>query len=187
VLGIGSTLGGLHAPEPAVRLTVVGFAVTFVVLGVIATRAIAAEAASAAGRAGLGTPGTAKLLFQLVGYLVVTLGVLGLLTIPLQQLLIGGALTGVVLGIAAQQSLANLFAGLVLLGTRSLVGSGRVRVHSGALGGPHDGHIVERGLIYTILDAVGETVHIPNSALLGAAISTLPGCDGESMVPTTHR
>jgi hypothetical protein len=105
VLGIGSTLGGLHAREPAVRLTVVGFAVAFV----------------------------------------------------------------------------------VLLGTRSLVGSGGVRVHSGALGGPHDGHIVERALIDTILDADGETVHIPNSALLGATISTLPGCDEESMVPTTHR
>lgn len=174
VLSIGSTLGGVHAPELPTKLTVLGFAVAFVVLGVIATRAIAAQVAAAATRAGLGTAGAAKLLFQLVGYLVVALGVLGLLTIPLQQLLIGGALTGVVLGIAAQQSLANLFAGLVLLGTRPRLGNGRVRVHSGALGGPLDGHVVEMGLMYTILDSDGETIHIPNSALLGAAISTLP-------------
>jgi small-conductance mechanosensitive channel len=100
--------------------------------------------------------------------------VLGLLTIPLQQLLIGGALTGVVLGIAAQQSLANLFAGVVLLGTRAVTGRSRVRVHSGALGGPLDGHVVEMGLMYTILDADGETIHVPNSALPGSAISTFP-------------
>ena len=180
VLSFGSTLGGVHAPELSTKLAVLGFAVAFVVLGVIATRAIAAQVAAAAGRAGLGTAGAAKLLFQLVGYLVVTLGVLGLLTIPLQQLLIGGALTGVVLGIAAQQSLANLFAGLVLLGTRPRLGNGRVRVHSGALGGPLDGHVVEMGLMYTILDSDGETVHIPNSALLGAAISTLPEDDGQA-------
>lgn len=177
VLSIGSTLGGVHAPELSTKLTVIGFAVAFVVLGVIATRAIASQVAAAATRARLGTAAAATLLFQLVGYLVVTLGVLGLLTIPLQQLLIGGALTGVVLGIAAQQSLANLFAGLVLLGTRPLVGRGRIRVHSGALGGPLDGHVVEMGLMYTLLDMDGETVHIPNSALLGAAISTLPDDD----------
>ena len=166
VLSVGSTFGGVHAPELSTKLTVIGFAVAFVVLGVIATRATASQVAAAATRARLGTAAAATLLFQLVGYLVVALGVLGLLTIPLQQLLIGGALTGVVLGIAA-----------VLLGTRPLVGRGRIRVHSGALGGPLDGHVVEMGLMYTLLDMDGETVYIPNSALLGAAISTLPEDD----------
>jgi small-conductance mechanosensitive channel len=70
---------------------------------------------------------------------VVLLDTLGLLAIPLQQLLIGGALTGVIVGIAAQPSLSNLFAGLVLLFTRPIAGRQRVRLHSGALGGPIGG------------------------------------------------
>lgn len=173
VLGIGSTLGGVRAPDLPTRLIVIGFAVAFVVLGVIATRVLAGCAAAVAARAGVATAGAPQLLLQLVGYLVVALGVLGLLTIPLQQLLIGGALTGVVLGIAAQQSLANLIAGLVLLGARPLIGRGRVRVHSGALGGPLEGHVVATGLIYTVLETEAETIHIPNSALLGAAIGAV--------------
>jgi hypothetical protein len=71
VLGVGSTLGGVHAPELLTRLTVIGFAVAFVVLGVIATRGFATQVAAAAIRAGLGRAGAATLLFQLVGYLVV--------------------------------------------------------------------------------------------------------------------
>jgi Mechanosensitive ion channel len=174
VLSIGSTLGGIHAPELSTKLTVIGLAGVFVILGVIATRAVASQVAAAAGRAGLGTASAAKLLCRLVGYLVVTLGALGILTIPLQQLLIGGALTGVVLGIAAQQSLANLFARLVLLVTRPFAGRQRVCVHSGALGGPLEGHVLEMGLMHTVLDTGGEAIHIPNSALLSAAISTRP-------------
>lgn len=172
VLSIGSNLGGVHTSELSTTVTVIGLAAVFVVLGVIATRAFAAQVAVTASRAGLGTASAAKLLCRLVGYLSVVLGALGILTIPLQQLLIGGALTGVVLGIAAQQSLANLFAGLVLLVTRPVTGRQRVCIHSGALGGPLEGHVVEMGLMYTVLDTGGETVHIPNSALLSAAIST---------------
>jgi small-conductance mechanosensitive channel len=67
---------------------------------------------------------------------VVFLGTLALLTIPVQQLLVGGALTGVIVGIAAQQPLSNLFAGLVLLITRPLAVGQWVGIHSGALGGP---------------------------------------------------
>lgn len=89
------------------------------------------------------------------GYLIVALGTLGLLTIPLQQVLIGGALTGVVLGIAAQQPLSNLFAGLVLLLTRPVGPRQAVRVHSGALGGPLEGSVVETGLMYTVLEVDG--------------------------------
>ena len=50
-----------------------------------------------------------------VGYLAVLLVALDLFEVPVGHLLVGGAVTGVVVGIAAQQSLGNLFAGLVLL------------------------------------------------------------------------
>ena len=46
----------------------------------------------------------------------------------------GGAITGVVVGIAAQQTLGNFFAGLVLLFARPYVPGQRVPVTSGAMG-----------------------------------------------------
>ena len=44
-----------------------------------------------------------------------------LFALPIGNLLVGGAVTGMVLGIAAQQSLSNVFAGLVLLFARPYI------------------------------------------------------------------
>jgi small-conductance mechanosensitive channel len=50
---------------------------------------------------------------------------LGLFGIGLTQLLVGGAFATVLIGIAAQQSLSNLFAGMVLVLARPMqVGTG---------------------------------------------------------------
>ena len=43
---------------------------------------------------------------------------LSLMKVPVGQLLVGGAVTTILLGIAGQQSLSNIFAGLVLLLSR---------------------------------------------------------------------
>lgn len=169
----GSDLGGIHAPQPRERLIVVGLAAAYIVFGVVGTRSAANQVAKAAGHASLGARSTAKLLCQLFGYAMVFFGAVGILTIPLQQLLVGGALTGVIVGIAAQQPLSNLFAGLVLLMARPITVGERVRVYSGALGGPLDGLVTEMGLIYTVLntDEAG-VLRIPNVGLLSAAIGT---------------
>ena len=60
---------------------------------------------------------------------------LSMLSIPIGRLLLGGAIAGVVLGVAAQQSLGNVFAGLVLLMARPFAVGNRIRIRSGALGG----------------------------------------------------
>lgn len=171
----GSELGGLHAPRLRERLIVIGLAVAFVIFGVIATRSAANQVSKAASRASLGAGAAAKVLCQLLGYLVVFFGVMGLLTIPLQQLLVGGALTGVIVGIAAQQPLSNLFAGLVLLMARPVTVGQRIRVYSGALGGPLDGLVIELGLIYATLSTDdGGVLRIPNTGLLNSAIGAAP-------------
>ena len=54
----------------------------------------------------------------LVGGLATLVITLQLFDIAVTQLVVGGAVTGVLLGIAAQQSLANVFAGIVLLFAR---------------------------------------------------------------------
>ena len=169
-LAAGSDLGGLHASELHTKLIVIALAVAFVLFGVITARSTANQVAHAARHASVATASTTRMLCLLAGYLVVFLGTLGLLTIPLQQLLVGGALTGVIVGIAAQQPLSNLFAGLVLLITRPLAAGQWVRIHSGALGGPLEGSVLDMGLIYTTLSTERETLHIPNSGLLSAAL-----------------
>ena len=45
-----------------------------------------------------------------VGYLILICAELGLLDVPIDHLLVGAGLAGIVLGIAAQQSLGNVFA-----------------------------------------------------------------------------
>ncbi len=59
----------------------------------------------------------AKIL-SIAGFTIVFLWALSAVGIGIEALLLGGALTGVVLGIAAQQTLGNIFAGLVLLVVR---------------------------------------------------------------------
>ena len=169
-LTVGSNLGGLHAPELHTKLIVIGLAAVFAFFGLITARSTANQVARAARHASIATASTTRVLCLLLGYLVVFLGTLGLLTIPLQQLIVGGALTGVIVGIAAQQPLSNLFAGLVLLITRPLAVGQWVRIHSGALGGPLEGSVIEMGLIYTTLTTEHEILHIPNSGLLNAAL-----------------
>ena len=52
------------------------------------------------------------------------------------RLLLSGAVIGVVLGLAAQQSLGNVVARLVLLLTRPFQAGQEITVRSGALAGP---------------------------------------------------
>jgi small-conductance mechanosensitive channel len=174
VLAVGSNLGGLHAAELRLRLIAVGLAAGFAILGVIATHGVANGLARAAAHTSPGAGSATRLLCVLTGYLVVLGGTLGLLTVPWQQLLVGGAVTGVIAGIAAQQPLSNLFAGVQLLVARPFVVGQSVRVHSGALGGPLEGVVTDISLIYTTLHQDDDVVRIPNAALLNSAIRSIP-------------
>jgi small-conductance mechanosensitive channel len=98
------------------------------------------------------------------------LAVLGMLAVPLGHLLVGGAITGVVVGIAAQQSLSNIFAGLLLLLARPYVVGEEIRVNSGALGGPFDGVVTDMDLLYTTLLTDEGPIRLPNAGLLAAAV-----------------
>ncbi|MGH3415366.1 MAG: mechanosensitive ion channel family protein [Actinocrinis sp.] len=106
----------------------------------------------------------------LVGYLVVIFGTLGALNVPVERLLVGGAVTGVILGIAAQQSLGNLFAGLMLLLTRPFAIGDEVSLRSGPLGGVLTGLIADMNLTYVKLVTDRGTILLPNASLLAAAV-----------------
>ncbi|HKT02109.1 MAG TPA: mechanosensitive ion channel family protein [Rugosimonospora sp.] len=167
----GHEVGGVHARSLRIRLIAYGCAVLVAVFGVAASRTAAREVHRiVVARAGevAGTP--LRLVVQLGGYLIAAISVCDLVGLQLRQLLVGGAITGIILGLAAQPVLGNLFAGLVLLFARPYVPGQRVRVMSGAINGPHVGVVVSAGLLYTVLETADGPLNIPNSSLLASAV-----------------
>jgi small-conductance mechanosensitive channel len=106
------------------------------------------------------------------GAAILVLGI-GLMKVPIGQLLVGGAVTTILLGIAGQQSLSNIFAGLVLLLSRPFTVGDYIRLKSGALGGVTDGLVTEIGITYLRLDTEDGTLHLPNSQVLAAAVGPI--------------
>jgi small-conductance mechanosensitive channel len=108
------------------------------------------------------------LLIGTIAALVITLA---LLKIPVGQLVVGGALTTILIGIAAQQSLSNVFAGMVLLLSRPFNVGDAILLRSGALGGQLEGTVTEIGITYVRLDTNTGVMSLPNSQVLAAAVS----------------
>jgi len=148
----------------------------FVVAAVVATRAAATEVYELVGlRAGPRHAGVLRWLVTIVGYIIVVITALGLFQVPIQHLIVGGALTGVILGIAAQQSLGNVFAGVVLLLARPFSVGDAIRIKSGNLGGVTDGTVSAMGMTYVTLITDEGPVNFPNSGMLAAAVGPMPG------------
>ena len=112
----------------------------------------------------------AGFLVSVVGYVLVTFAVLSLLDVELTGLLLGGAVTGVVIGIAAQQTLGNFFAGIVLLAVRPFSVGEQVVLRSGPLGGEYQGTVTEMSLYYVHLLTDQGPVALPNSGVLASAV-----------------
>jgi small-conductance mechanosensitive channel len=130
----------------------------------------------ALGQAHAGIVRYAVLVISLFVFLVATLQ---LIQVPIGQLVVTGAVAGVLLGIAAQQSLANLFAGLVLLFARPFRVGDHVRFRAGALSGQVDGIITDISLTYVRLETEEGRVLIPNSQALAAAVLLVPAQPAE--------
>jgi len=108
-----------------------------------------------------------------VGYVIVLFSMFGVLGVSLQHLLIGASVTGVLVGIAAQQSMANVFASLVLLFARPFNVGDHIRVRSGPIGN-FDADVLGIGLTYVTLNTDEGVLKVPNSAMLAAGIGQRP-------------
>jgi small conductance mechanosensitive channel len=182
-LAVGNDLGGVRR-DGNLRWLAIGLTIAFVVLAAGATRSAGRESFRIAEqRGGPATASALRLLVSLTGYAFVLLGLLQLLNVNLRSLLVGGAVTGVVLGIAAQQSLGNFFAGLVLMYSKPYVLGQRVIVRSGALGGPFEGVITDAGLLYSTIVTDEGPISLPNSGLLASAIGPAPERPAEPTEP----
>jgi small conductance mechanosensitive channel len=116
------------------------------------------------------TAGTVGFLIRLVAIAIALIVALHVAGISTQSLAVGGAFTAVVLGLAAQQTIGNLIAGLVLLSARPFRVGERIRLQAGALGGGAEGIVSELGLLYTTFARGEDRIMIPNTMVLSAAV-----------------
>lgn len=151
-------------------LAVLGSAL-LLLAGVIAVRSAArAVRVAMEAKVGDGRGAPLGLVVSAFGYLLLLLAVLSALGVPLEGFLLGGALTGVVIGIAAQQTLGNFFAGIVLLAVRPFTIGETVVLRSGPLGGEYEGAVLDMGLFYVRMVTADGPVQLPNAGVLASAI-----------------
>lgn len=157
--------------EATDRLLAIGGALALLIAGVAATRSFA-RAVRRAMEEHVGDQRGAALgtVVTFVGYVTVILSTLGALDVDLQGLLLGGALTGVVVGIAAQQTLGNFFAGMVLLMVRPFTLGDHVVLRSSPLGGEYEGTVTDMSLFYVRMLTKRGPVVLPNAGVLAAAV-----------------
>jgi small conductance mechanosensitive channel len=119
------------------------------------------------------TAGPVGFLIRLTTLVVTLLIALRIAGVSPATLVAGSAFTAVVVGLAAQQTLGNLFAGLVLLSARPFRVGERVRLQAGAVGGTTEGVVSSLGLLYTTLARGEDRIMIPNNVVLAAAVVPL--------------
>lgn len=120
-----------------------------------------------------GTAGTVSFLIRLLTLGCMIFVAFNLAGLRLSTLAVGGAITAVILGLAAQQTFGNLFAGTVLLSARPFRVGDLIRLQTGMVGGEVEGTVSSLGLLYTTLSRGADTIMVPNSVVLSAAIIPL--------------
>jgi small conductance mechanosensitive channel len=120
-----------------------------------------------------GTAGTVGFLVRLIAIILVLVMALRIAGLKPATLAVGGAFTAIVLGLAAQQTIGNLFAGMVLLSARPFRVGDRVRLQGGFLAGQLEGIVGSLGLYYTTLVSGADRILVPNSAIVQLAVSPL--------------
>ncbi|HEV7176610.1 MAG TPA: mechanosensitive ion channel family protein [Solirubrobacteraceae bacterium] len=157
-----------HKAEIPVRIATV---IVLAVLGwAIARAAGRAAAPTFFRRMDPSTAGTVGFIIRLATMAITLLAALRIAQVSPSTLLAGSAFTAVIIGLAAQQTLGNLFAGMVLLSARPFRVGERVRLQAGGVGGSIEGIVSSLGLLYTTLARGEDRVLIPNSVVLAAAV-----------------
>jgi len=176
-----------HAPhkylEPALETPIT---IVTVLLLVILGWAIARDIGRGLGpalfrRLDPATAGTVGFLIRLGTVILALIVALEVAGIEAKTLALGGAFTAVILGLAAQQTLGNLFAGTVLLSARPFRVGERVRLQGGGLAGQIEGIVSSLGLLYTTFATGEDSILVPNSVVLNVAILPLREPEGVNL------
>jgi small-conductance mechanosensitive channel len=119
------------------------------------------------------TAGTAGFVIRLLAVLAAVVLALRIANVSFAAIAIGASFSAVVFGLAAQQTLGNLIAGIVLLSARPFRVGDRVRLQGGGIGGRIEGVVSSLGLLYTTFNAGDDPVLVPNSLVLSVSVSPL--------------
>jgi small conductance mechanosensitive channel len=119
------------------------------------------------------TAGTLGFLIRLFAMAAVVVLALRIAGVTAATLAVGGAFTAIVLGLAAQQTLGSLFAGIVLQSTRPFRVGERVRLVGGALAGSLEGTVSSLGLFYATLVQGADRLQVPNSVMISLVVVPL--------------
>ncbi|MGH2980793.1 MAG: mechanosensitive ion channel domain-containing protein [Solirubrobacterales bacterium] len=175
IAGVMVVFGNRHELFPGAGMYVrYATVVALVILGWAMARALAAGIApSLFRRMDPGTAGTVGFLIRLVSIAIVVVVALRLVGLSAGSLAVGGAFTAVVLGLAAQQTIGNVFAGVVLQSARPFRVGERVRLRGGPMAGEVEGIVGSLGLFYVTLVDGANRMMVPNSLLLQLGIMPL--------------
>jgi small-conductance mechanosensitive channel len=166
------------------QLISVGAAFLFLVFGSIATLSLAGKTRELLEpKVGTSHAAVVRYAILIIGAFATLVIALELFGVPIGQLVLGGALTSVFVGIAAQQALGNVFAGLVLLFARPFHVGDAIRLRAGALGGTLDGVVTDIGITYVRFDTGGSVMSIPNSQVLNAVVGPIPPAPEAELSP----
>jgi small-conductance mechanosensitive channel len=173
-LSIGYTIQRFHHGSNHAKVIEWTSAVVLLFAGVLTVRSGALTLGRAITRQSAKSAGAAvRLVATGVGYIILLFAIFAVIGVSAQRLLIGAGVAGVVLGIAAQQSLANVFASLVLLFARPFGVGDYIRIRSGNIG-VLDVWVEGIGLTYVTVRTEDGILKIPNSAMLASGIGQLP-------------
>jgi len=119
------------------------------------------------------TAGTISFLIRLSFLGIAGLAALRIAGFEPRTLAVGGAITAVVFGLAAQQTLGNLIAGMVLISARPFRIGDRVRLQGGGLAGQVEGTVASLGLLYVTFAQGDDSIMVPNNVVLSSAVVPL--------------
>jgi small-conductance mechanosensitive channel len=119
------------------------------------------------------TAGTVGFLIRLWTMLLVAVVALRVAGLAEHTLAIGGAVTAVLVGLAAQQTFGNVIAGTMLASAQPFRVGERVRMQGGPLAGTVEGTVSSLGLLYTVLAQGEDAIMIPNSVVMNVAVVPL--------------
>lgn len=167
-----------HPANPGpYQIVAYGTATAFVIFGSAATLGLATKVRDILlPRVGSAHAAMVRIVLTLIGAVITLIATLALFRLNVAQLVLGGTLLVALLGIASQQTLANLFAGLVLLVARPFRVGDCARFQSGAIGGSFEGTVIEIGLTYVRIDTGDGLMSLPNTQVLNAVVGPVkPG------------
>jgi small conductance mechanosensitive channel len=152
----------------------VGAAVVVVALGYVLARDIGRWATpSLFRRMDPATAGPVSFLLRLTLLLALVIVALRMAGLKPETLAVGGAVFAVVFGLAAQQTLGNVIAGLVLISAQPFRVGDRVRLQAGGVAGQIEGVVASHGLLYTTFAQGQDSIMVPNNIVLSAAVVPL--------------